>query len=157
MFYKLYDNSGAEKVLRPYVKGIKEFCAKSEFQFLESKELHWKLTSSKGFTFSAFYYIDQKVLVFHRQIWEDAGSIMETDGIFQIPVVIEVCGEQQHYVIVVPSRIHCLDAKGKLSPKNVGRYHIFKSTIVDDYNIYVSEQLKMRLCISAALKFKGVE
>ena len=93
----------------------------------------------------------------HRPIWTDAGSIVETEGIFQIPVVIEVCGEQQPYVIVVPSRIHCLDAKGKLSPKNVGRYHIFKSTVVDDYTIYVSEQLKMRLCTSAALKFKGVE
>ncbi len=157
MFYELYDDSEEEKVLRPYVKKIKAFCLKSEFQFLESKALYWKIAPNNRFSFRAFYYIDQKVPIFHRQVWEDALSIMETDGIFQIPVVIDMCGEQQHYRIVVPSRIRCFDSKGKLSPKNVGRYHIFKSTAVNDSAIYVSEQLQQRFRVFSTFQFKGVD
>ena len=67
MFYELYDDSEEEKVLRPYVKKIKAFCLKSEFQFLESKALYWKIAPNNRFSFRAFYYIDQKVPIFHRQ------------------------------------------------------------------------------------------
>ena len=144
MFYELYDDSEEEKVLRPYVKKIKAFCLKSEFQFLESKALYWEIAPNNRFSFRAFYYIDQKVPIFHRQVWEDALSI-------------DMCGEQQHYRIVVPSRIRCFDSKGKLSPKNVGRYHIFKSTAVNDSAIYVSEQLQQRFRVFSTFQFKGVD
>ena len=156
MFYKLYGDDGYEKNLRPFVKNIENFCCESEFQFLSHEKLHWIIPCEEKFSFREFYFIDKKVLVFNRQLWDKVMRIVDADEIFQIPVVIEKCGEQHYYTIVIPSRISCFDEKGRISEHDVGRYHIFKSSDKNDNAIYLSETLMNELKIFRELKFKGV-
>lgn len=157
MYYELYDDNEYQNVLRSFVKWIKEFCCKSEFQFLEKSKLYWEIPNTENFEFRDFYLIDGKVPVFSYQVWEKAMSILDTDGIFQIPVVIKMCGEQHYYIIAVPSRIRCCDSNGRILPKNVGRYHYFKSASADDMSIYVTQKLMTELKAFPTIKFKGVE
>lgn len=157
MFYELYEEQEYDNILRPYVKEIEEACLKSEFQFLEKKELYWEIPSKENFVFKEFYYVNKRVPVFNFQAWEKATSILDTDGFFQIPIVINYHGERHYYNIVVPPRIRCLDSKGQLMAKNVGRYQIFKSQLLNDDTIYISQQLYEKLKIFPAIKIKGVE
>jgi len=102
-------------------------------------------------------FINQKVLIISRQIWNEALSIVDTDGVFQIPVVIKQCGEQHYYTIVVPTRINCFDYQGRIISKNIGRYHIFKSKFMEDSSVYFSERLMKKLKIFTEFYFRGVE
>lgn len=145
MFYKLYSICEYDKVFKPFIENIKEYCSKSEFQFLENKKLYWEIPNSEDFEFEKFYYIEEKVLVFNKQIWDNALSIIDLDEVFQIPVVIEYRGEKHYYTIVVPSRIDCLDQQGRILKHNVGRYHIFKTDSLDDNTIYISSELSKEL------------
>ncbi len=142
-FYKLQNTDSCERVLRPFIKPIDRFSANGEFQYFSHDALIWKIEAESPFSFKDFYYINCHVPVFSRQIWDAALSIVDMDGLFQIPLTIEHCGERHDYWIVIPSRIHCLDCKGRIMSNNVGRYHLFRSERLDDNTLYVSEDLKM--------------
>ena len=106
MYYKLCCASKYDEAFSVLIKKIKEPCSKSEFQFLEKKKLNWIIQEDCEFAFEDLFYIQQKVLVVSKNIWDKALSIVDTDEIFQISLVINQCGEQHNYVIVVPSRIN---------------------------------------------------
>ncbi|MDE5834576.1 MAG: hypothetical protein K2H26_03540, partial [Ruminococcus sp.] len=155
--YILCCDSEYEDIFRIFIEKIKKPYSESEFQFLERKELYWEISDEEDFYFRDFYYVNQQVLIINRQIWDKALSIVDTDEIFDIPLVISKCGEQHYYTIVVPSRINCFDYKGKIIARNVGRYHIFKSTVSEDFSVYVSERLMRKFKEFTTLEFKGVE
>ena len=156
MFYRLCYDGKYEKALRPFVREIENFCCESEFQFLSHNELYWKIPCEENFSFCEFYFVNKKVPVFNRQVWDRAMRISDTDGIFQIPVTISKCGEQHYYTIAVPSRIDCFDEKGRILSDSIGRYHIFKSSNRNDKSVYLSETLMNELKIFTGLKFEGV-
>lgn len=157
MYYKLCCDSKYEEAFDVFIRKIREPCSKSEFQFLKKSPLNWIIQEECEFAFEDLFYVHQKVLIVSKIIWDKALGIVDTDGIFQIPLVINQCGEQHNYVIVVPSRINCLDNKGRIISKNVGRYHIFKSKVEDDDSVYISERLMVELKDYTTLNFKGVE
>lgn len=157
MYYKLYCASKYEEAFDVHIKKIRGPCSKSEFQFLKKSPLNWIIQEECEFVFEDLFYVHQNVLIVSKIIWDKALSIVCTDGIFQIPLVINQCGEQHNYVIVVPSRINCLDKKGRIISKNVGRYEIFKSKVADDNFIYISERLMIELKDFSTLIFKGVD
>ena len=156
MFYKLYSDTEHEKILRPFVKNIENFCSGYELQFLNKEVLCWNIPCESDFAFNEFYYVNNKVPVFNCQVWEQAANILDEDEIFRIPVIIKYCGEQHYYTVALPSRINCLDSKGRILPGNVGRYHIFKSNLKEDNAIYVSEQMMKKLNIFPNLKLERV-
>lgn len=157
MFYILQNSHKYDKILQPYIHSIIESCNRSEFQFLSKEELRWNISNNMDFLFEEFYYVNEKVPVFGRQVWETITSSLDTDGIFSIPVVINFCGEHHFYNIAIPPRINCLDKYGKIILKNVGRYQMFKSKQMNDSNIYVTEKLVEQLRKFAALKWRGME
>lgn len=157
MYYKLKCDSEYDPFFLSYVRNIKEHCDRSEFQYLDNKLLCWDIGNKKKFIFPDICFIDHKVPVISKIIWDKAMSVIDSDEIFQIPLVIKNCGEQHYYFIIVPSRIDCLDDEGKIVVKNVGRFHLFKTCCADDSTIYVSARLADMLKEFTALNFEGVD
>jgi hypothetical protein len=156
MYYKLCCSSEYDEAFLLLIRKISKPCSESEFQFLNKNKLNWIIAEDADFAFEDIFYVNQKVLIISKTIWDKALSVVDSDEIFQIPLIINQCGEQHYYTIVVPSRINCLDNKGRIIPKNVGRYHIFKSKDKNDSSIYISERLMIELKDYTTIKFKGV-
>ena len=115
IMYYLIDISGSsEAALSEFLTDIGEPAAKGEFQYLEHNALLWIMRIDKPFSFKDFYYANHQVPIFSQPIWEDALSIIDTDGVFQIPLIIEYQGEQHRYTIAIPSRIRCLDQDDRI-------------------------------------------
>lgn len=160
MFFKLQTEHIYDELLYDYVRSFSEYCRKSEFQYLTHSEQQWKIPAESEFEFRDFYYINNEVPLLSRWAWDGITSCGNTDGIFVIPVRIYYQGEERQYYITVPSRIYCLDERktvirryGRVyqaenitfSPKETGRYDIFKIAGIDDNNIYLSQKLKYKL------------
>lgn len=141
MFHEIYDPESYENALRCFTTAIDFFAANGECQYLRHDTLLWKIEKSNSFAFRDFYYVNRHVPVFSQLVWDTALSIVDSDGLFQIPLTIELFGERHHYTIVIPSRIRCLDCRGNIMPNHVGRYHLFRSDRPDDNKLYVSEEL----------------
>ncbi len=155
IMYYLIDISGSsEAALSEFLTDIGESAAKGEFQYLEHNALLWIMRIDKPFSFKDFYYANHQVPIFSQPIWEDALSIIDTDGVFQIPLIIEYQGEQHRYTIAIPSRIRCLDQDGRILSNHVGRYDIFRSENLEDHSIYVSERLKNKWSHFTSIKYK---
>ncbi len=156
MFYELQCSHDFDPILSKFVKQIEKHCFCSEFQFLNKETLFWNIPNKEFFRFQEFYYINNSVPVFERQLWEKISGLLDTDGVFVIPAVIIYCGEQHYFNIAVPPRIRCLDFQGRISVRNVGRYQIFKSQKPDDATIFIAERLYQYLKDYPKLKIKGV-
>ncbi len=154
MFYLIDTYDSCEPALLEYIKEYGECADKSEFQYLNHDALFWKIGSNKPFSFKDFYYVNYQVPIFSQPIWEEALSIIDTDGIFQIPLIIKYQGEQHQYTIAIPSRIRCLDQNGRILPNLVGRYDIFRFDNLEDHSIYVSERLKNKWSHFTSIKYK---
>lgn len=156
MFYELQCSHESDQILRQFVKHIEKYCFRSEFQFLNKETLFWSISNKEVFRFQKFYYINNSVPVFERQLWEKISGLLDTDGVFMIPLVINYCGEQHYFNIAVPPRIRCLDSEGRISVRNAGRYQIFRSQKPDDSAIFITERLYEYLKDYPKLKIKGV-
>jgi len=154
MYYLIEISGSSEAALSEFLTEIGEPAAKGEFQYLDHNDLLWRLRNDKPFSFKDFYYANNQVPIFSQPIWEDALSIIDTDGVFQIPLKIEYQGEQHRYTIAIPSRIRCLDQNGHILSNLVGRYDIFRSENLEDHSIYVSERLKNKWSHFTSIKYK---
>lgn len=157
MFYLIDDYNSSEAALSEYIREFGRYADKGEFQYLSHDALFWEISSDKPFAFRDFYYINYQVPAFSQPVWEEALSIIDTDGVFQIPLIIEYQGEQHHYTIAIPSRLRCLDENGSILSNLAGRYDIFRSDVPEDHNIYVSERLKSKWSHFTIIKQKELK
>ncbi len=160
MFYKLQTKHTYDEVLYEYVRYFSEYCRKSEFQYLTHNEQYWKIPSDSNFEFTDFYYINNEVPLFSTWAWDRVTAYGNTDGIFVIPVRIFYRGEEQLYYITIPPRIYCIDERKTvlkrdrgvyhaenivISPKETGRYNVFRIAGIDDDNIYIKQIIADKL------------
>lgn len=154
IFYKLQSEHTYDGILYNYVRPFSEYCRKSEFQHLDCSEQRWEIPSENRFEFTDFFYINNEVPLFSRWAWDRVTSYGDTESIFVIPVKISYHGEEQQYYIAVPPCIYCLDERmtvlkknGEfyhaenivISPKETGRYNMFKIAGTDDRSIYIKK------------------
>ena len=152
-YEKISFRHDADEILLPFCEEILNACQKSEFQFLSGLPQKWVLPSNENFRFPECCCVQDAVPVYSQSLWDGLTSVLDTDGIFVIPLDIVYHGEQHSYVIAVPSRIRCLDEKGKILPEQTGRYQMFKSENLHDHTIYVcgSAANYLKQCCSVCL------
>lgn len=141
MFYKLQCSHAADALLSRFTEKIEKYCFSSEFQFLSRETLVWNIPAEKPFTFQEFYYINNAVPVFDRQLWEKISAFSGTDGVFVIPLEIIHCGERHYFYVAVPPRIKCLDSQGRILRRNAGRYRMFRTEDSGSSDIFITEHI----------------
>lgn len=154
-YYRMQFLHEYDEILYPLCKAISGFCMKSEFWFLPEKSLEWHVPADADFSFLHCYHIKEAVPVYSETLWNDIAGIIETDGIFTIPVTIRYRGEQHLYHIAVPSKIRCCDAHGHLTPRLTGRYAMFRP--VSGSTVYITEALAGLFRKVSGLKLQGVD
>lgn len=157
MYYIIQNAFPEQKVLSRFIRNIESACANGEFQYLSHEAMLWEIENEEIFDHREFYYIEHHVPIFSRSLWESALSIIDTDGVFQIPLTIEYCGECRHFMIAIPARIRCFGRNRRISPLYAGRYDYFRSDDIDDDNLYVSERLKLLWTNCSSLKYIGAD
>ncbi len=143
---------------------IKRYCVKSEPQFLDRKPVTFEISDNGGLEIpdvicqEGIWFVSDKM----KDILDNRGA----DHIFykKAEIVSKKFGIFENFWIMVVPRIDCLDIdesvldnnwdfsdgiipnmnfeKICISPKLIGRYEIFKIIGINDFNIYVTQEMR---------------
>lgn len=153
--YSIFSDSEYDYLLYNNFKDIIEFCRKSEFQFLDKKEMFVDIPETEYFEFKDFYYINKAVPLFSEYVFNKINELNLSESVFRKIVNINYQGVSEKYFILLPRRIRCVNYDNIESsrtnnstiiiPELIGRFDIFKIADLSDDNIYITERLKLIL------------